>query len=283
MQHVASPGAGPMHQIVPTGVEGRHSVHHPMPKASDVAEPAPQHVPEPETCADAVPAALICRHTGQACPALVSLFGGFSPSGPEARAWVQALAPCGHCRVSFEAERDGLRRLRLGQRERDILLAASDAQGAFILTEPGMSRSLSASRRRAALSLAKSGLVQSVTATPTGSRSPRSAVTLTLLGRYVMAAYGRFLKAGKPVRWTRPARGAELPGCDPTLLRDEALALTHTALHTTLDELKRVLIAAIARPSKDPGALDRLTRHLEDKAKVLKAVLAPLRRQPQHG
>lgn len=252
----------------------------PDPFVPAAPEPA-SHDPAPQ--AGEVPEALLCRYTGRPCPALASLFSGLAPAGPDARAWVQALAPCGQCRVSFEAERDGLRRLRLGQREREILLAASEAQGALVLTERGMSRSVSASRRRAALSLAKSGLVASVTATPSGARSTRSAVTLTVLGRYVLAAYGRFLKAGKPVRWTRPARGAELPGSDPHLLRDEALAMTHTALHVTLDELKRVLIAAIARPSKDPGALDRLTRHLEDKATLLKAVLEPLKRKPQLG
>ena len=258
-----------------------------MPKASDVAEPAHHpvpDVPEPAPLAAEVPEALICRHTGRACPALASLFAGFAPSGPEARAWVRGLAPCGHCRVSFEGEREGLRRLRLGQREREILLAASEAHGALVLTEPGMSRSVSTSRRRAALSLAKSGLVVPVSASASGTRSSsRSAVALTVLGRYVLAAYGRFLKAGKPVRWTRPSRGVALPGCDPLLLRDEALALTHSALHATLDELKRVLIAAIARPSKDPDALDRLTRHLEEKATMLKAVLEPLKRQPQPG
>lgn len=241
------------------------------------ADPSAAHGPAE------VPEALICRHTGGACPALASLFAGFAPTGDDARAWVQALAPCGHCRVSFDAQRQGLRRLRLGQREREVLLAASEAQGAFVLTAPGMSKSASASRRRAGLSLAKSGLVTSVAVTPSGGRTTRSAVTLTVLGRYVMAAYGRFLEAGKPVRWTRPARGTEVPGCDPRLLKDEALALTHTALHATLEDLKRVLIAAISRPSKDPGALDRLTRHLETKATILRAVLEPLKHKPQQA
>lgn len=261
-------------------------MHHPMPKASDVAEAAPRYVPADASLVDGtgdVPEALRCRHTGQACPALASLFAGFAPAGDDARAWVQALAPCTHCRVSFDAERESLRRLRLGQREREVLLAAANTQGPLVLTDPGMSKSVSASRRRAAISLAKSGLVASTTVTPPGGRAARSAVTLTVLGRYVMAAYGRFLEAGKPVRWTRPARGTEVPGCDPRLLKDEALALTHTALHATLNDLKHVLIAAIARPSKDPSALDRLTRHLEAKATILKAVLEPLKYKPQRA
>lgn len=280
----ASLDAGTVKRLVPIDVEGGFPVHHPVPKASDVVEMAHHHVPLTPTLAPLaaeVPEALLCRHTGRACPALASLFAGLAPAGPDARAWVQALAPCGQCLVSFQAERDSLRRLRLGQREREIFLAASEASGALVLTEPGMSRSLSASRRRAGISLAKSGLVSSVTATPAGGRAPRSAVTLTPLGRYVMEAYGRYLRAGKPVRWTRPAKGVNLPGCAPELLRDEALAATHTALHATLGDLKRVLIAAIARPSKDAGALDRLTRHLEEKATLLKAVLEPLKQRPE--
>jgi len=172
--------------------------------------------------------------------------------------------------------------MRLGQREREILLATA-AGGVFIVTEPGMSRSASAARRRAALSLGKAGLV-APTPMPQGegpkgvARPPRATVTLTPLGRYVMAAYGRFLKAGKPVRWTRPARGIALPGNDPSQLRDEALALTESALRDTLAELKRVLLAAIGRPMKDPGLLDSVTRHLEYKATLLKAVLEPARR-----
>lgn len=252
-----------------------------MPAASDVAELAHHSVPEPACARAETQAAFVCRHTGRPCPALASLFAPLDPAGPEAREWIQALAPCGFCRIAFEAEREGLRRLRLGQREREILLAVSEA-GVLVLTEPGMARSLSASRRRAAQSLTKAGLVAPVSASP-GARSARAAVTLTQLGRYVLAAYGRFLKAGKPLRWTRPAAGVELPGCDPALLRDEALARTHTALRTTLDDLKGVLVAAIARPSKDPGLLDRVTRHLEQKATLLKAVLDPLRTRPERG
>lgn len=249
-----------------------------MPLAPDVADPAQHFVPEAAASPDAVQEAFVCRHTGAPCPALASLFASLNPTGPEAHEWVQALAPCGFCRVAFEAERDGLRRLRLGQREREILLATA-RNGVLVLTERGMARSLSASRRRAAQSLAKAGLVTPAAASSSGT-SARAAVTLTDFGRYVMGAYGRFLEGGKPVRWTRPAAGVELPGCAPELLRDEALARTHTALRTTLDDLKGVLVAAIAGRAKDPDMLDRLTRHLEQKATLLKAVLEPLRIRP---
>lgn len=253
-----------------------------MPAAPEVADAVQPHVPEPRSntglpalARQPVPAALICRHTGAACPALMSLFASLDPAGPEAQEWVQALAPCGHCRVAFEAGRDGLRRLRLGLREREILLGASRTD-VLVLTEPGMARSLSASRRRAAQSLARAGLVSPASA-PRGTRTTRAAVTLTELGRYVLAAYGRFLEGGKPVRWTRPAAGVSLPGRDPSQLREEALTRTHTALRKTLDELKGVLVAVITGPPKDPDLIDRLTRHLERKATVLKAVLEPIR------
>ncbi len=92
-----------------------------------------------------------------------------------------------------------------------------------------------------------------------------------------MIAYGRYITAGKPVRWTRPARGAVLPGRDPADLIGDTLALTQAALRDTLNDLKGVLVAAIGRPLKSPGTLDTVTRHLERKATLLKAVLEPSR------
>src|SRR5690606_36178548 len=158
---------------------------------------------------------------------------------------------------------------RLGQREREILAAAADTDGPLTVTEPGMTRSLSAARRRAAQSLTRSGLL----AAHEAGRPPRATVVLTALGRYVMAAYGRFISTGKPVRWTRPARGVTLPGRDPAELVAETLALTEAALRGTLDDLKRVLLAAIGGRYRDPAQLDEVTRHLERKATLLKAVL----------
>lgn len=249
-----------MHQIVPKASADAGVLHHEVP---DTLDPA----------CDRTNGALACLHTGAPCPALTALFAPLVPSGEEARAWLTALAPCSHCRVAFEAGRDGLRHARLGQREREILLAA--AAGPLAVTESGMSRSLSAARRRAALSLGKAGLVVPQ-AVPAGAAGPRRAtVALTELGHYVMAAYGRFLVAGKPVRWTRPARGIALPGHDPAALAGETLARTEAALRETLGELKGVLVAAIGGRLKDPVRLDAVTRHLERKATLLKAVLQP--------
>jgi len=229
------------------------------------AAPAPEAAP---------PAPLACPETGVACAALEALFGTLAPAGEEARSWVMGLAPCTHCRVAFEYGRNTLRHLRLGQREREILIAAE--AGAFAVTEPGMSRSVSAARRRAAQSLGKAGLVAAVSPAPfKGARAQRAMVTLTELGRYVMAAYGRYIKAGKPVRWTRPLRGISFPGLDPSELRDETLARTQSALRDTLNELKGVLVAAITKPQASPERLDAVTRHLETKATLLRAVLEP--------
>lgn len=267
-------------------------VHQIVPKASGVAGALHQVMPEPAHAPDtpqspsspgstdprvsvASPSALACPRTGAACPALTRLFASLAPSGEEARAWLTALAPCSHCRVSFEAGRDGLRHVRLGQREREILLAASEA--AFTVTEPGMSRSLSAARRRAALSLGKAGLVTPIDASAKAAGPQRATVALTDLGWYVMTAYGRYLTAGKPVRWTRPARGVALPGRDPSDLVAETLARTEAALLKTLGELKGVLVAAIGGRLRDPARLDNVTRHLERKATLLRAVLEPAR------
>jgi hypothetical protein len=271
-------------------------MHHIVPKAPRVAGPSHPVMPDamadsglPATAAQPDACGLACPYSGAPCPALAAFFPHFETvAGPDAadiQAFVRSLMPCGQCRVASAAGRDTLRHMRLGQRERDILLAAA-AQDALVLTEPGMTRSLSAARRRAALSLGKAGLVAPVvTSAVSGPKdsgnsaktAPRATIALTPLGRYVMTAYGRFITAGKPVRWTRPARGAVLPGRDPSDLIEATLALTQTALRDTLNELKGVLIAAVGRPLKSPGLLDTLTRHLERKATLLKAVLEPSR------
>lgn len=288
-----------MHHLVPKALNVADPVHHQVPDAPRAPLPdAPPPIAEAqrETCAPG--SGLACPYSGAPCPALAAFFPHLQAvSGPDAadiQTFVRSLAPCGQCRVASAAGRDKLRHMRLGQRERDILLAAA-AQDALVLTEPGMSRSLSAARRRAALSLGKAGLVApAVTPVVTppavtlaGPRqkeagspaktAPRATIALTPLGRYVMVAYGRYITAGKPVRWTRPARGAVLPGRDPADLIGETLALTQSALRDTLNDLKGVLIAAIGRPLKSPGLLDTVTRHLERKATLLKAVLEPSR------
>lgn len=260
-------------------------MHQIVPKASNAARLAQPFVPDLADPSASTAPTLACAATGAACPALAALFGPLAPANGEARAWVMALAPCSDCRVAFESGRANLRKLRLGQREREILIAAS-AAGVLVVTEPGMSRSISAARRRAALSLGKAGLVAPV-AMPRGEgppgvlRPPRATIALTDLGRYVMAAYGRYLKAGKPIRWTRPARGITLPGRDPSLLGEQALSRTQSALRDTLNDLKGVLIAAISKPQNDPARLDAVTRHLEHKATLLKAVLDPARMPPK--
>lgn len=259
-------------------------MHHLMPKSPDGAGVPPHQVPTPATADAETASALTCPHTGNDCPALAALFASLAPAGDEAQAWVQGLAPCTDCRTAFAAGRDRLRHVRLGQREREVLVAAATGE-AFVVTEPGMSRSLSASRRRAAQALSRAGLVAPVPMPDNsdGSRmarppARRATVTITAFGTYVMAAYGRFIATGKPVRWTRPARGMDLPGRDPAELVDAALARTESALRETLTDLMAVLVAAIARPHKNPGLLDAVTRRLEQKATLFKAVLEPARR-----
>jgi len=248
-----------------------------MPRAANVAANAHHSVPSALPSTEPISAEpLGCPETGLVCPALAALFGPHAPINAEARNWVLALAPCADCRVAFECGRNSLRHLRLGQREREILTAAE--AGALAVTEPGMSRSVSAARRRAAQSLGKAGLVASITPSlAERGRSQRATVALTELGRYVMAAYGRYIRAGKPVRWTRPLRGVSFPGRDPAELRDEAMARTQSALRDTLTELKGALVAAISRPLTSPEKLDAITRHLESKASLLRAVLEPSR------
>lgn len=265
-------------------------MHHVTSKASHAADSLHPLMPAASQRAGASASALACPHTGAPCPALTGLFAPLAissaseaaRSGPDdeaARAWVRGLAPCDGCRVACAAGRDNLRHLRLGQREREILLGVAGGLP-LVLTEAGMSRSLSAARRRAAISLTKAGLIAPVPMpalpkAPGAVRAQRATVAITPLGCYVMAAYGRFISAGKPVRWTRPARGALLPGREPELLVDEALQRCQAALKSTLAELMGVLVAAVGRPLKSPGLLDTVTRHLEQKATLLRAVLEP--------
>jgi hypothetical protein len=271
------------HRLVPgpatpraTPAGQRLKVQQRMPQALDVAAPAHHLVPEAHEGLSEARVPLACPVTGRICPALAPLFSTLQPTSEAARGWLGSLAPCDLCRVECEARRDALRHLRLGQREREILTATAEA-GTLIVTEPGMTRSTSASRRRAALSLTKAGLVASVASPEKASGPARAAVTLTGLGRYVMAAYGRYITTGKPVRWTRPLKGVPLPGQDPAWLSGAAFARTEAALRDTLTELKGVLIAAIGGRIKDPDRLDAVTRHLEEKATLLKAALEPAR------
>lgn len=254
-----------------------------MPVARDVAGAVHHQVPARPPAEREAAATLACPVTAQDCPALAALFSGLRPEGEAARSWLLSLAPCTDCRVACEGRRAALRHLRLGQREREILAGAAEAD-VLVLTEPGMSRSASAARRRAALSLGKAGLVAPATLSrrTEGGRPARAAVSLTDLGRYVMAAYGRFITAGKPVRWTRPLKGVVLPGRAPAELVEETLARTQAALQDTLTELKGVLVAAVAGRIKDPTRLDAVTRHLEEKATLLRAALAPSR-TPGHA
>jgi hypothetical protein len=154
----------------------------------------------------------------------------------------------------------------------------SAAGDLFVVTAPGMTRAVSGARRRAAQSLERAGLVrtqaQPAAAAPSGAKG-RAAVTITPLGHYVLAAYGRFVAAGKPVRWDRPRAGIPMPGREPHLLAHEVAERTRAELQRTLDDLKRVLIAAVGRPVRDPRLLDSVTQHLEDKAKGLRDLLEP--------
>ena len=259
-----------------------------VPVAAAVAAEAHHHLPGPATSL-AVPSRTTageakkggaCPHTQSPCPALQLLIGRTQIEGEGPLAWASRISPCGSCRVSMKAQRSRLKGLRLGHREREILLAAA-AHDMLVVTSPGMARSASTARRRAAQTLARAGLVMPVERERTepersAAAQARAAISLTALGRYVVAAYGRFIVvAGKPVRWNRPLARVPLPGREPATLLDEALELARAELRATLDELKRVLLAAVERPIRDPAMLDAVTRHLERKAHGLKELLEP--------
>lgn len=217
-----------------------------------------------------------CMHSGAPCPALAGLVGHRSTRlSAEALAWSRRLAPCSHCSVALTG---GLKGLRLGKHERAILMGAA-AGDLFVVTAPGMTRAVSGARRRAAQTLVREGLVRAHAAEPAppapSGLKGRAAVTMTPFGHYTLAAYGRFIAAGKPVRWDRPRAGVPLPGRSPQALAQEVAERTRAELQGTLDDLKRVLIAAVGRPVRDPRLLDTVTQHLEEKAKGLRDLLEP--------
>ncbi len=265
-------------------------MHGPHPAATQVAREAPIEaqpaalpaapaLEQPSTPVAPPPysAPMACPHTAAPCPALKNLLGHSRLVSEEARAWSQRLAPCASCRVDYAARAGALRGLRLGKWEREILVGAA-AQEVFVVTAPGMARSTSAARRRAAQTLVRAGLVTDAARGKNGegpSGQVRAAVTLSPLGVYVLAAYGRFIVAGKAVRWDRPRAHVAMPGREPQSLAPEVVERTRSELHATLDELKRVLIAAVARPVRDPALLDTVTRHLQSKAKGLRDLLEP--------
>lgn len=232
--------------------------------ANEALEPSPTNV------ASTPPSiSLQCPFSSGPCPVLSRLFEGHSaPLSPAANAWVRELAPCESCRTCYVGGRQSLRGVRLGQREREVLINAADME-VFTLTERGMTRSLSAARRRAAQSLIKAGLVVSAAE----HAHARAAVRLTPLGRYIMAAYGRFIRKGKPIRWDRPLARVVVPGVAPEGLHDEALARVNSAMRVTLKELTTVLFVAANRPVKDAARLEEVTRHLEAKAQGLRELL----------
>ena len=83
------------------------------------------------------------------------------------------------------------------------------------------------------------------------------------------------LAPGAALSWDRPRAGIPMPGREPHLLAHEVAERTRAELQRTLDDLKRVLIAAVGRPVRDPRLLDSVTQHLEDKAKGLRDLLEP--------
>lgn len=244
------------------------------------SKPAPPA--EPVAVAEPAGSALDCLHAARPCPALVGLIGNSGSVSAEARDWVRRLQPCASCRVAMEAKRRQLSGLRLGKRERDVLLGAS-RQEAYVVTAPGLSRAASAALRRAARTLRQAGLVEPAAGTLESPGTGRATVSLTPFGRYMMAAFGRFLERGTAVRWTRAKTGVAIPGREPEALVSEALALTREELARTLDELKRVLIAAIGRPVRDPARLETLTRHLQSKAQGLRDLLEQDRALADHA
>lgn len=261
------PGGGEgMHRLVPVAFDDAGGGQRRLSPAAPRAALAPAE------------AALACPHLASLCPALAGLIGNSSVVSEEARDWTERVRPCASCRVAMNARRTQLAGLRLGKREREVLLGAARHE-VFTVTSPGIGRSASAALRRAAQTLRRAGLLEPAIdpahpgAAEPGTASLRAAVTLTPFGRYAMAAFGRFIERGSPVRWTRPKAGVPLPGKDPSDLVDEALALTRAELHRTLDELKRVLLAAIARPVRDPALLDAVTRRLQGKAQGLRDLL----------
>ena len=196
----------------------------------------------------------------------------------EARAWSQRLAPCASCRIDYAARARALKGLRLGKREREILVGAA-AQEVLVVTAPGMARAMSAARRRAAqyARARRPGCRGGNSLKRSGSERASPRRRHADAARPLRACRLRTIYRGgaKAVRWDRPRANVPVPGREPESLAHAVAERTRAELHATLDELKRVLIAAVARPVRDPALLDSVTRHLQSKAKGLRDLLEP--------
>ena len=282
MHHEVPPAATPaafdvgarsiMQRLMPVAPNVPGESHHLVPPPRPAGETAPAAYVEPG------PDALLCPHSGTPCPALTRLFGNRPIASETAQDWARKLAPCSSCRVDFEAQRSALRGLRLGQREREVLLGAAGSD-IYIVTEAGMSRSLSAARRRAAqFRSSRPGWFRR---RPTPRRQgPDASRSKPCQGSSVPDApwpicHGRV----RPLHPRREAGALDaaggrvaLPGKEPSQLIDETVARTQAALKDTLNDLKRALVAAL-RPVRDRDTLDAVTRHLERKVEGLKELL----------
>ncbi len=169
-----------MHRLVPAAFDDAADREQKLSPASPGAAIAPAPAQ----------AALACPHTAVLCPALAGLIGNSSAVGDEAREWAERLRPCASCRVAMGAKRTQLSGLRLGKREREVLLGAARHE-VYTVTSPGIGRSASAALRRAAQTLRRAGLLEPAV-DPVQGGSPGA-------GR-LLAPRGRHADAVRPLR-----------------------------------------------------------------------------------
>jgi hypothetical protein len=106
-----------------------------------------------------------------------------------------------------------VRGLRLGRRERQILVVAMGSGLTWAMLTVGATESSASALRRAARRLADAGLVsvRLKTAPHTTGSARYQAVMLTELGRAVVEQFEAELRAGRRIRWALCALPASAP------------------------------------------------------------------------
>jgi hypothetical protein len=190
---------------------------------------------------DTTSSAYLCPIDGASCEVvslfqrdLVSLLKAGKPEdgdiGPDLERTCRNIAgylPCEHCRVADKSTED-LPRLRLGGRERAVLLAAPKPEGSIYSDHPfevlpyeKPGRSASETQRRAIRKLARAGLIWASSIKVEIEREVRRwdstdgfyykskqragrykrSVCLTPTGAALVERLGGLLREGKPIRW----------------------------------------------------------------------------------
>ena len=138
-----------------------------------------------------------CHVDGLPCEVVDPIMNGLESQKVDT---VADCLPCGFCKV-MERDAERLAGVRLGRRQRHILLSVPppDGEAVYIELETG-NRAEKEAVKRAIRTLCRAGLLWRQR---TAWGKPRWTVTLSALGAIVVKSLGKALEGGKPIRWAK--------------------------------------------------------------------------------